>query len=575
MRRIWWLLGLILWASRPSASVAWEIASFEVNITIHEDATAAITETIGADFTGEHRHGLYRDIPIHYTDRAGQHFVIRLRVRDVVNEQDVPWPYRLESHERYVRVRIGEADTTVTGRQTYRIRYDVARGAVRFFPNHDECYWNLTGNEWAVPIQQASARIELPETVSDVRALAYVGVYGSTERLEPSPSPHERIVILEPSRALRPYEGVTAVIGWAKGSVHPPSTLRVIGWWLSDNWVYGIPLVVFVGMLWLWNAKGRDPHLHRSPVVQYEPPDDLCPAEAGTLWDQRVDVRDVTSSIVDLAVRGYLRIEPIETGHVKIPRVADYHLVNLKSWIGDATLKPFEQELLKGLFKTPLTTVELSDLEQQFYSAFLDIRDDIYRGLVARGYFDSHPDTVRAHYMAWSVGVGFSFCWGLTMTAGWHQGSVAAAWIASAMSTAIIFLFGFVMPRRTLNGAQVMDRLAGFIEFLRRADADRIRRINDPSLFERGLPYAMAFGLVDRWAKAFEGLAMAAPAWYGGQWDTFSVRGFGRELNHTMSSMGQSLTATPRSSSSWGGSGFGGGGGFSGGGGGGGGGGAW
>ncbi len=121
-----------------------------------------------------------------------------------------------------------------------------------------------------------------------------------------------------------------------------------------------------------------------------------------------------------------------------------------------------------------------------------------------------------------------------------------------------------------------MDRIMGFLEFLKRTDRDKLQRMNDPSLFERFLPYALAFGVADQWAKLFQGLYTTAPAWYAGRWDNFSTRVLVRDLDHSMSSMGQSFSAVPRSSgssSSWGGSG--GGGGFSGGGGGGGGGGSW
>ena len=122
-----------------------------------------------------------------------------------------------------------------------------------------------------------------------------------------------------------------------------------------------------------------------------------------------------------------------------------------------------------------------------------------------------------------------------------------------------------------------MDRIMGFLEFLKRTDQDKLQRMNDPSLFERFLPYALAFGVADQWAKLFQGLYTSAPGWYAGRWDSFSTRMLVRDLDHSMSSMGQSFSAVPRSSGSsgsWGGSG-GGGGGFSGGGGGGGGGGSW
>ena len=258
MRQRVWLTTLLVWCAVAPAASAWEIASFETSVTVHEDATATVLETITADFTGESRHGIYRDIPIHYTDRVGQHFLLRLHVQEVTDGSGRPWRYQLELAGRSLRVRIGDPRVTVTGLQTYRIRYEVERGAIRFFPDHDECYWNLTGNEWAVPMRHVSAQITLPSSAQAVRAIAYVGSYGSTQRLNDIRMVGTTIV-LEPPNSFRPYEGLTAVAGWAKGAVQLPTPSRVVGWWIEDNWVYGVPLLILIGMTWWWYLRGRDP----------------------------------------------------------------------------------------------------------------------------------------------------------------------------------------------------------------------------------------------------------------------------------------------------------------------------
>ena len=571
MRRGVWLAGLAAWLLLPAAARAWEISSFETRVDIHEDATATVAETIVADFDGEARHGIFRDIPTHYTDRVGQHFTLRLRVRGVTDEHGRIWPSRLESAGRYQRIRIGDPDATLTGRQSYRVVYDVQRGAVRFFPDHDECYWNLTGNEWAVPMRQARAEIRLPAEAAALRAIAYVGGYGSTISLAPTIASGGRVVF--ESGALQSYEGVTAAVAWEKGIVHPPAAAQVVWWWIEDNWVYGIPLLVFLGMLWLWNARGRDPRLPRSQVVEYVPPDGLTPAEMGTLMDQRADLRDITATVIDLAVRGSLTIQPIPGGFFGRH---DYRLTCVKAWQGDATLEPHEQVLLNGLFGTSKAgvTVNLSDLENVFYQRLSAIRQALYRSLVGAGYLDGDPEAVRAGYLVLGGLAGAGIWVGLRVTQPWHQVLGLAPALASALSGLIVLGFRPFMPRRTRKGAEATDRIFGFLEFLRRTDQDRIRRINDPSLFERCLPYALAFGIAEQWARMFEGLATQPPSWYAGGWDTFSARQLGRDLNHMTSSMGQTFTSQPRSSGSYGGSGFGGGG-FSGGGGGGGGGGAW
>lgn len=569
---LWWCAGGL-----TSVAWAWEIASFETSIEVHSTATASVIETIMADFTGEARHGLYRDVPLHYTDRLGQHFTLRLRVQGITDERGRAWPFQMESAGRSQRIRIGDPDGTVTGQQTYRIAYEVQRGAVRFFPDHDECYWNLTGNEWAVPMRRVRAEIRLPDSAADVRAMAYVGGYGSTKRLETLHVLGNQVA-LEVLEGLGPYEGVTAVIGWAKGAIHPPSAGRVLSWWLGDNWVYGLPLLVLVGMTWLWHARGRDPRPGRSHVVRYEPPAGLTPAEVGTLMDQRAHLRDITATVIDLAVRGFLRIEPRQTSGLGMRGASDYQLVSLTSWEGDAALKPYERDILKGVFGNPGTTKDLSDLEETFYEHLPAIREHLYMGLVKAGYLDSHPERVRKRYVVGGCLLGMGI-WGALVVWGMPQGfMMVPAVLASSLSATIVILLSGVMPRRTLKGAQATDQIFGFLEFLRRADADRIRRINHPGLFERCLPYALAFGVAHQWARAFEGLYTQPPSWYGGEWDRFSPTRFGRDLNRATSSIGETLASTPRSSGgssgSWGGSGFGGGG-HSGGGGGGGGGGAW
>ncbi len=561
-----------------SPARSWEIVNFTIEVAVHPDSKVTIIEKISADFGLESKHGIYRDIPLHYVDRLGQHFKMRLSVHDVTDQNLKPWRYSLESAGRYLRVRIGDPDIDVTGKQTYRIVYEVERGGVRFFPDHEEFYWNLTGNEWAVPLKRVQARIQLPAAiVSGVNAVAYVGSYGSGEELQEVQVLGNEIR-LQPLKIFGPYEGLTAAVSWPGGFVHPPSRFKKIKWWLEDNWLYGVPFVVFLLMFGIWNAKGRDFQTGDSLVVQYEPPDGLRPAEMGTLLDQRADIRDITSTVIDLAVRGYLKIESLRSASfLGLAGQADYQLTNLKNWRGDKNLRAYERDILEGIFGKPLAETKLSDLEQVFYERLSSIREDIYESLINAGFLDSNPDSVRKSYFFGGILLGGAIFFGALLFLPLYHISFAVPAISSILSALVVILFGRVMPRRTLKGARLTYKILGFLEFLKRTDQDRIRRINDPGLFERGLPYALAFGVAEPWARAFEGLYTQAPAWYAGIGD-FSAWQFGRDLNYAASSMGRSFTSQPRSSggsaSSWGGSGFGGGG-FSGGGGGGGGGGSW
>jgi hypothetical protein len=199
----------------------------------------------------------------------------------------------------------GARDTTRTVVLRYR-----ARNGLRFFEDHDELYWNVTGDEWDVPIGAASARITLPAGGTGIRATAFNGVYGATAQ--------DAEVVVEGSTVrvnlpgpLGFYEGLTAVVGWDKGLVAEPTAGDRVRRFLASNWALAIPIPVFLVMLALWRRVGRDPR--RLPVaVRYEPPDALTPAEAGTLMDYSADMRDITATLVDLAVRGHLRIEERE-----------------------------------------------------------------------------------------------------------------------------------------------------------------------------------------------------------------------------------------------------------------------
>ncbi|OGX03985.1 MAG: hypothetical protein A3G87_04670 [Omnitrophica bacterium RIFCSPLOWO2_12_FULL_50_11] len=566
----------------PCAVRGWEIAQFDAQVLVHENSQATVTETIVANFGGEPRHGIYRDIPIDYVDRFGQNFKMRVRVQEVTDENGNSIPYKLEFPGRYERVRIGDPATIVSSIKTYRIVYLVSRGAIRFFPDHDECYWNLTGNEWAVPIRKATASIELPSGASNIRVVAFIGSYGSTEQTEEIQVLSNRVT-LNPDRALAPYEGLTVAVAWAKGAVFPLPVGVRLKMWIEDNWLYGVPLVVLFFMLGLWYLKGRDPRLGKSLVVQYGPPEGLTPAEVGALVDQRVDLRDVTSTVIDLAVRGYMRIEPCVSS-TDPSKISDYKFVSLKDWKGNTELKPHEKEMLKGIFEQPKTTKNLSALTHVFYEHLERIREGIYEAVIKARFLDSHPEELRGRYLWYALVVGVAvFFVTLFFSAQAQYVSLTPVVISSVMSAAIVALFAKVMPRRTIKGAYLAHQILGFEEFLRRTDRERIREMKDPSLFERCLPYALAFGVASKWIQAFDGLGVKPPVWYVGTWNQFSVPQFGHDLNGAVSSMGQSFAAQPRSSggssSSWGGSGFGGGGvgggGFSGGGSGGGGGGAW
>jgi uncharacterized membrane protein YgcG len=368
---------------------------------------------------------------------------------------------------------------------------------------------------------------------------------------------------------LRYHEGLTVAVAFDKGFVHEPTGIDKISLFLRSNWPLGLPFVTFVIMFYLWWTRGRDPRL-RPIAAQYEPPDQLTPGEAGTLVDNSADMRDITSSIVDLAVRGYMVIEEHQKDRMLgLVHDKDYNFILKKDRSEWSKLKPHEQVLLNGFFTmgTVGETISMSSLENRFYKNLPDIKSRIFETLVTHGYYRRRPDSVRASYIAIGVVVGVLLVWGGASIASSMGMAPLTFIIAGILTAGIICAFGWFMPAHTEQGARALEGVLGFEDFLNHVESDRFNRtIKTPQMFEKFLPFAMALGVEKNWSKAFQGIMTQPPDWYRGSYGpNFYPMMFTNDLS-TMSSRASSVMASaPRSS---GGSGFGGGGGggFSGGG---------
>lgn len=287
-----------------------------------------------------------------------------------------------------------------------------------------------------------------------------------------------------------------------------------------------IPFIVFFLAFVKWMARGRDPE-EGSVEVQFDPVDGASPAELGTLVDNTADMRDITATLVDLAVRGFIRIE--ETAQSEILGLGEHaeyiiHIVKKHAeWIG---LRPHEIRVLGALSSaSPFDpfTVLVSQLRNTFPRALPGIRDGIFDSLVSRGYYRERPDEVRTRWIA-NAGIIAAIGYGLS-TLGermmWVTFAPDAFMTAGLASAAIVVAFGWVMPARTVDGARARAAALGFKEFLGRVDSDRYKKIaTPPESFERFLPYAMAFGVETKWAgtfaQALEPLVRNQPNWYTG-----------------------------------------------------------
>jgi hypothetical protein len=543
------------------------IERFHATIQVEPSGTIQVAESIVARFTGSWN-GIYRTIPVKYRTAQGLNWTLGLDLQSATDEEGRPFRVEASRERHYIKYKIwvpGALDAT----HTVVLRYRATNG-LRFFEEHDELYWNVTGDEWDVPIEAASARIELPPGTEGIRAIAFNGVHGSTAQ-EAAVETRGTTVYLAMPHALDFSEGLTAVVGWNKGVVAEPSaTDRAVGV-VGSNWPLAIPIPVFFLVFAIWRRRGKDPR--RLPVtVRYEPPPGLTPGEAGTLIDNAADQRDITATLVDLGVRGYLRFEERDDRKLfGLIGKREYLLHRLQPPSDAAALAPHERQVFDGVFSGRSGSVELSDLQDEFYTELPKIRTSLFDRLLGRGFYHARPDQVRTRWMVGGVVLGFLLGGVGSAVAGRFLMTPVPFIVAAVLVALIVFGFGTVMPARTEAGARALEQVLGFEDFLRRVEAEHLKKviIGHPELFDRYLPFAMAFGVEQKWAKAFEGIYTDPPTWYvGSHVSNFSVGHLSSSLGDLSSKVGSTMSSSPRSSS---GSGFGGGGSSGGGGGGGGG----
>jgi uncharacterized protein (TIGR04222 family) len=583
----------LAWTRGAAAEGGERILSHRIAIDIGTDGLLRVRETIAYDFGPTARHGIVRTIPERFRYDGRYDRVEPIEVLSVSAGEGTPSQYRVERAGADVRIRVGDPDRTVTGRHTYVITYRVA-GALNGFADHDELYWNATGNDTAVPVDRAEVEVRAPAPITAVAC--FRGPRGSN--LPCAESAFTGTTATFSDAGLAPFEGVTVVVGFPPGAVPTPRPILEERWSLDRAFartpatVTGaavLTLAVIAGLVALGWRHGRDRRWAGSPVdaafgntsgtevpvgllertetpVEFAPPDGLRPGQIGTLVDEVANPLDVTATIVDLAVRGHLTITEIpKTGWFGKP---DWVLTMRTA---DGEMARYERMLYDALFESGRRPeVKLSELRDTFASELRRVQNALYAEAVERGWFSRRPDRVRT---AWGVAGVFALIASVVAVV------LAAAYTHAALVTLplVIGAVGLLvlaprMPRRTAEGTAVLRRALGFRRLIAESEAERARFAERANLFSEYLPYAIVFGCTDKWAKAFAGLDGRPPdtsSWYRAD-RSFTVGSFSDAMDSFATTTAGTISSTPGTSGS---SGFGGG--SSGGGGGGGGTGSW
>ncbi len=500
------------------------IDSFDANITIGKDGLVQVEETIVYDFGSSARHGIFRDIPL--TAKDGPTLLID--VQSVVDGSGQAYTYTASTTRSQLQIKIGDPDVLVSGVKTYVIDYTVTN-AIRPFDDHDELYWNVTGNEWPVSINKASAVIYYPAIMDgEVNATCYTGPSGTTGKDCEQVIADSATSKTTATKVLGAGEGLTVVLGIPLGVVDD-TVIAVES--AGDGFQTGMFNVLFFSIagvmivvtfaLALGSAmQFIKSNRYKGPrVVQYHPPAGLLPIDVGTIVDKSVDSKDISSMILDLAIRGYIKIRYTVKEIRFWPDKKDFEFDKLKD--GSDLTHPAEKILFAILF-TGRDTVALSaltNLATKYEAQFKAIATETDDYLHERGYFDKEAK-VKASKLTKQIVAGSVV---VMILVGLLSTFTEGASFFIAFPAALLIAYRVSLANRmahlfTDKGMKAEAEIYGFKDFLTLTDKDKIDLLNapalEPTMFEKFLPFAMVLGVETKWAEKFAGMYLSAPSWY-------------------------------------------------------------
>ncbi|MGO8189164.1 DUF2207 domain-containing protein [Rhizobium leguminosarum] len=564
---------LLLTLTAPVAFAAEVIDSFASDIALDKSGAMSVTETITVNAEGDQiNHGIFRDFPLYFTDAAGRRRSVDFDMVSVKRDgEEEPW--HTESISRGIRIYAGSADVTVTpGRHRYVFTYRTNR-QIRYFDDHDELYWNVTGNGWIFPIRSATATVTLPPDVGATETTFFTGPEGATEK-DARVSESGAGLVFSTTAPLDAHEGLTFAIRMPKGSIDPPSADMESTWWLKDNRNYFIGfgglILVFAYYTRSWLKVGRDPA--RGVVVpRWDAPDGISPALVNYIDNKGFSGEGWTAlsaTALNLAVRGYVKLEDLKNsiviqgtgkplGKEKF-QAGEIELLRVAGGAGSTlTIDKANGERVKSVGQAFRSAIEKEHRGKYYNSNLAYTAGGIAlsaAALVILFVFGSlEPDTIAVMLIPIVISVFVSvFVAGLVRSL--HRGNSLFGKIIAIISAAIgVFvgisilatmglalasslvqlhetpmlfavggivllniLYFFIMGAPTPLGAKMMDGIDGLRQYLTLAEKDRMNTAGAPEMsprhFETLLPYAVALGVEKPWSRTFETWLAAAAA---------------------------------------------------------------
>ncbi|HZJ02508.1 MAG TPA: DUF2207 domain-containing protein, partial [Thermoleophilia bacterium] len=500
------LAAAVVVLSTPAHALAkdWRIDNMDVVLDVQEKGDVLVQETVTFYFEGPFSF-VGRVIPTGNLDGIEQIEVFQNGVAVPRGSEPGTYDTFYEGSNLIIQVNFALQDTAAT----WTFKY-VAKGGIHFFDQGDELRWYVFDAETPVPIRHASATVRLPAAVpmDKLSAAIDTGVAVSSEVASPEPG-----VLYYEASDFPPYTRFWLVAGFPKDVVKFTWTAKRVAAFIVPKVGFMLPILTFLLMLVIWSRRGRD-----DPAAVYakyvtEPPSDLKPGVAGALVDERVEVREVVATIVDLARRGFLEITDEREG-TWIFKKTKTSFKRLRS-IGE--LGGFERKLANGIFGNNEEVVDTDDLKDKFYKHVDPICKEVYKEVTSSGLFAADPARTR---LRWKI-LGFLVLGGFVALSGILAVSGLPGWgwllVGGVISGIVVLGFARAMPQRTPVGAQEQRKWEAFRNYLQ--DLTRYQDMASArETFERYLPYAIAFGVERDWVRRFEQLQLPAPTWYHPMW---------------------------------------------------------
>ena len=579
MKRLLGLLVLLCFLALPALALAQisrdplagyteKVTEFRGQLTLRPDGVLMAEEAITYDFGSTPRHGIFRNVPKRYQAGPNEKYYLEFTLTNVTDATGRAVPAKREDNSTQAIVRIGDPDKTVTGRQTYHLSYQLGP-LVRSTPVGDLISIDLTGDEWEVPIGAASFSLTLPPAATTLSRFCYTGAAGSRETACQMTGTNP--VTIQTTRVLGPGEGLTvesthqpgAFTAYLQANQKPPIHWERYWGLLTAAGIALLALLVFITS----RIRARLARARQTIVPQYESPEKMTPAEIGLLTDNQAEMREVTATLIDLAVRGYLKIE--QTAPKKLLRKAKYRFsrtAKAKSGLAD-----YELDLYDALFAAG-PQVDMDQLDRtKMAAAVAKFKQRLATKLEAKGFYGRVQLKIGSFNLrTWLYVLGGLGVAAAVILIGWFNLAVwnIIAPLASLLLLALAFTRRFVTPAGLHRWADIQ----GFKRYLSMVEKDRLEFTDapkrTPKLFSAMLPYATALGVEQEWAKQFAGIdiAKATGSWYTGHYP-LTPAVISNDLSSFASSVSSQMSPVSSSSSSGGGGssggGFGGGGGGS------------